>query len=352
MSRLAFSRALIKWYRAHRRELPWRKMGIDGRPDSYHVLLSEIMLQQTQVATVIPYFHRFLDHFPTLQHLAEADEQEVLRNWQGLGYYSRARNLHRAARAIVSQYAAQVPNNVQELMKLPGIGRYTAGAIASLAYDQPAPIVDGNVCRILCRLDGIAEDPRSPAVSRRLWARAAELIPASAAGDFNSAMMELGATLCTPRNPRCDECPVARWCTARRNGNQHELPRPKQAIERPLERRWVFCIESDGQWLIEQRPPKGRWASLWQFVTVPAQSASLTSQQAARLCDMEIELLAPMTVIRHDLTHRRYEFLPWRCRSSRAHGGEKRTWTRLSHLDRYPLPRPHLLIARALEESC
>src|SRR5262245_51351753 len=193
---VAISRALIRWYDINRRDLPWRAAR-GSRPDPYHVLVSEAMLQQTQVKTVIPYFRRFIRKLPSIKHLARADEQLVLRLWQGLGYYSRARNLRRAAQTIVQEYDGKIPADVEALLELPGIGRYTAGAIASLAYDVPAPIVDGNVARVLCRFDAIETPPSDRATQKLLWERAADLVPRRRAGDFNSALMELGATVCT-----------------------------------------------------------------------------------------------------------------------------------------------------------
>src|SRR6266511_1314155 len=181
---------LLRWYDRHRRDLPWRvPRGCDRLHDAYHVLVSEAMLQQTQVAAVVPYFHRFLQRFPTLRALAAADEQDVLRLWQGLGYYSRARHLRAAAERIVAEQNGQIPRDVGELRELPGIGRYTAGAIASIAFDQRAPILDGNVARVLCRLDCIETDPRETQTQKTLWRRAEEMLPKRRCGDFNSAMM-------------------------------------------------------------------------------------------------------------------------------------------------------------------
>src|SRR3954470_16957732 len=198
-----FARRLLRWYDRARRDLPWRAVGADGRPDPYHVLVSEAMLQQTQVATVIPYFNRFIARFATLADLARADEQEVLRLWQGLGYYSRARNLQKAARRVVSEFGGQLPADVDRLRALPGVGRYTAGAVASIAFGKRAPILDGNVVRVLCRVEKVTSDPRDRDTQALLWRRAEEVLPKVRVGDFNSALMELGATACIPRSPQC-----------------------------------------------------------------------------------------------------------------------------------------------------
>ena len=282
-----FRRRLLRWYRNHRRDLPWRippdhRISRSCAPDPYHVLISEAMLQQTQVATVIPYFNRFIERLPTLTALAEAKEEEVLRLWQGLGYYSRARNLRRAAIAVINDYAGQLPRDPAELLKLPGIGRYTAGAIASLAFGKRSPILDGNVARVLCRIDKITADPRRKATSEILWTRAAEIMPTRAGrggamGDFNSALMELGATVCTPRNPQCLICPVQKHCQACFAGVQEAIPLRKATKPTPLLKRWIFCIRRGDRWLIEQRPAKGRWA-----VTGARQRASETSYDSAR----------------------------------------------------------------------
>src|SRR6185436_5567502 len=205
-----FHRSLLSWYTRCRRDLPWRvarKHATSERPDPYYVLVSEAMLQQTQVATVIPYFNRFMAAYPTLRDLAGANEQEILRLWQGLGYYSRARCLLGTAKILVDQKNGEIPSTVEELLELPGIGRYTAGAIASLAFETRAPIVDGNVARVLSRLDLIRE-----ASKESLWTRAEEILPQKRIGDFNSALMELGATICTPRAPKCLLCRVQKHC--------------------------------------------------------------------------------------------------------------------------------------------
>ena len=335
--------------------MPWRVTpgaADDARPDPYHVLLSETMLQQTQVATVVPYFLRFIGRFPTIGDLAAADEQEVLRFWQGLGYYSRARNLHRCAGAIVERFGGDVPENVDSLLGLPGVGRYTAGAIASLAYDVPAPILDGNVTRVLCRLDGIRQDPRESAVRERLWGRAEELVPASRAGDFNSAMMELGAMVCTPRNPACLVCPVRGHCEAFAAGIQDLVPPPRKAGVNPLLERVVLCLRDGDRYLIEQRPAKGRWASMWQFKTVESRGADggpISAAEVRKWFDLRTSEPRLVGVVTHALTHRRYRFDTYYAEVlDRAGLPGERTWVSLEKLSDYPLPKPHLEIAGML----
>ena len=325
------------------------------------------MLQQTQVRTVIPYFHRFITRLPTLADLATADEQVVLRLWQGLGYYSRARNLRRCARAVVERYAGRVPATVNELLTLPGVGRYTAGAIASIAYGTSAPILDGNVARVLCRLDKIETDPRDRATTALLWARAGAILPTAVGGDltvdvskhpevvvgngggggdagldidperntpsavglrvgdFNSALMELGAIVCTPRHPTCLFCPVQHACGAFAAGLVDRIPRPRVAKARAVERRVTVCVAraGDGAYLIEQRPASGRWAGLWQFATVPrptpkrvpratpkrtGSASRPTARSIGTLLGMKLHNLVALGQVRHALTHRQYEF--------------------------------------------
>jgi A/G-specific adenine glycosylase len=343
-----FRRRLLLWYRAHRRDLPWRTpkvrpaIGAAGL-DPYHVLVSEAMLQQTQVATVVPYFKRFVARFPTLAALAGANEEEVLRLWQGLGYYSRARNLRRCAIAVLNEHAGQLPSDVAELLKLPGVGRYTAGAIASIVFGKRSPILDGNVARVLCRIDKITADPREKLTTELLWTRAAELMPRSGSmGDFNSALMELGATVCTPRNPQCLICPVQKHCEAFAAGVQESIPLPKKSKPTPLLKRWTYCIrrtdEGGDRWLIEQRPARGRWAAMWQFVTRERDDVSLLP--------LRVRFARNLATIQHALTHRQYRFDAIVCDAADA--SAEGTWVTLEELERYPMPRPHVKLAAML----
>ena len=330
---------LLRWFDRNNRDLPWRAKR--GRTvDPYRILLSELMLQQTQVATVIPYYLRFVAAYPTLADLAAADEQAVLRLWQGLGYYSRARNLLAAARQIVARHAGRLPSKMEDLIALPGVGRYTAGAVGSIALGLRVPVVDGNVRRVLCRLDGIESDPAGSAVRERLWARAERLVPARRPGDFNSALMELGATVCRPRNPDCPACPLEGLCLARRRRLTDLIPRPAKRRHRPTERRMVLCVrDAEGRYLVEQRPRDGRWAGMWQFITRPAGRPPPAARQIAQLS--------------HDLTHRRYRFEVYLCdhqefpRDSSANGGAAE-FLSLTQIESRPMPRPHVKIARML----
>ncbi len=329
----------------------------DQLPDPYHVLVSEAMLQQTQVATVVPYFQRFITRWPTVADLAATDEQAVLREWQGLGYYSRARNLLAAARVITSQFGGQVPQRVDDLLSLPGVGRYTAGAIASIAYNQPAPIVDGNVIRVISRLDRLEADPRTDKrAMEHLWERAEAILPRQDCADFNSALMELGALICVPRQPACLTCPVRAHCAAAEAGVQGQIPAPRKARPTPLHHRWIFCIHHAGRYLVEQRPAKGRWAGMWQFVTCPAPTRDATGRsvptvaQANRLLKLRIASPTLLGHVTHALTHRRYAFAVFHCQLVHPVAEtDERRWLSLRELTHHPLPRPHLKVMQMLE---
>jgi len=350
MPQIAFSNQLLRWYDRHRRSLPWRLPAdapAAARLDPYHVLVSEAMLQQTQVATVIDYFLRFITKFPTIRSLADADPQHVLRAWQGLGYYSRARHLQAAAQMIVVEYGGEIPSDVEELLKLPGVGRYAAGAISSIAFEKSAPIVDGNVARVLCRLEAMPDDPREKSTQAWLWQRAEQILPIKRIGDFNSAMMELGALVCTPKAPKCLLCPVRSHCRALIVGLVEQIPPPRKRPPRPLHRRRVFAIECDGRYLIEQRPPKGRWAGLWQFITRP------WDERQPHQLGFKVGKPQLIWEVDHALTHRRYHFQVRHCHAKT--GGNDlptgRAWVNLEEISRYPLSRPHLMIAQMLADK-
>jgi len=336
----ALQRDLLKWYRAHRREMPWRS----DTPNAYHVLVSEAMLQQTQVATVVDYFHRFVAALPTVHALAAADEQVVLRLWQGLGYYRRARHLHAAARVIVDAHGGVVPRDVDALLALPGVGRYTAGAVASIAYDVPAPILDGNVARVLARWFAIEQPIDDNAIREELWRLAEAMVPRKAAGDFNQAMMELGALVCVPRGPGCLTCAVRQHCKADARGLAETLParRPRRAPKSVSHQ--IIAVKRGGKWLFEQRPDTGLWSAMWQMPTAEdpgtADAASLRAwlrEKFGLTCD------APQSVGRfpHQTTHRTIAFSLWVCRAT---GGRLKSgsgaWRDLKHLDELPLANP------------
>ena len=244
--------------------MPWRGVG-----DAYRVWISEIMLQQTTVAAVIPYYERFLARFPTLKSLAEADEQEVLSAWEGLGYYSRGRNLHRSARVVMADHGGEFPKSVDELRELPGIGRYTAGAIASFAFDVSAPILEANTLRLYARLMGYAADPRSTEGQATLWRFAEEIVPARQAGAFNQGVIDLGALVCTPVDPQCSECPLMNVCVSFQTGRQNQIPIPKARPAMTEVHEAAIAIRRGNRWLVRQRPGDERWAGMWDFPRLP-----------------------------------------------------------------------------------
>jgi A/G-specific adenine glycosylase len=253
-------RALLAWYDRRKRDLPWRR-----RVSPYRTWVSEIMLQQTTVATVVPYYERFLSRFPDVASLAAASEDEVLRLWAGLGYYSRARNLRRAAQEIMQRHGGRFPDSYDDVLALPGIGRYTAGAILSIAFGKPTPLLDGNVARVFSRLFAIEADVKKAETVKALWARAEELVHKSRPGDWNQALMELGATVCVPEGPLCGACPVSRGCEGRARGIQDRLP-AAGARRQPIDVRWTcLWIERDGRLLLwkraeDERFLRGHWA--------------------------------------------------------------------------------------------
>jgi A/G-specific adenine glycosylase len=257
---MPFAERLLVWFDEHgRQNLPWQ------HPRSpYRVWLSEIMLQQTQVATVIPYFERFVDRFPDVAELAAAPADEVLKLWAGLGYYARARNLHAAARQIAGERGGAFPQDLDGWLALPGIGRSTAGAILAQAYGQRQPILDGNVRRLLARHGAVAGWPGEPAVQARLWRLAEAQLPDARLTDYTQAMMDLGSLICSARTPVCGRCPVAEDCEARRQNRIADFPAPRPRRKRPQRSAWLLLIEdADGRLLLERRPPAGLWGGLW-----------------------------------------------------------------------------------------
>ncbi len=255
----SISDLLLAWYDQHARTLPWR-----GIHDSYRTWVSETMLQQTRVETVLGYYARFLERFPTIADLAAAPEDDVLKMWEGLGYYSRARNLHKGAKQVMADCGGAIPSNVDELRKISGIGPYTAGAIASIAFDQPVPAVDGNVIRVVSRLRGIRENVGIPSVKRMLEGEAASLVPAERPGDFNQAVMDLGATICTPGTPACDRCPLQECCDALAAGDAEDLPiLPRKNPPKVID--YAVCLIFSGDRILMRQRTEAMLRGLWVF---------------------------------------------------------------------------------------
>jgi A/G-specific adenine glycosylase len=296
---------LLAWFDIHgRKHLPWQQA-----ISPYRVWVSEIMLQQTQVSTVIPYFERFMAAFPDVQTLAAADIDDVLHHWTGLGYYARARNLHRAAQAVVDEHGGRFPETVDGLAALPGIGRSTAGAIVSIACDGRAPILDGNVKRVLARYHGVPGWPGRSTVLKELWAHAETHTPEHRVADYTQAIMDLGATVCTRSRPACALCPLAGDCTARAAGNPGDYPGKKPRKTLPeRETAFVLARHPDGAWLLEQRPPAGIWGGLWCFPEVAE------AGDAAAWCrdTLQAEPVAsePLAGFRHTFSHYHLDITP------------------------------------------
>jgi A/G-specific adenine glycosylase len=305
VSRTPDPAALLGWYDRHRRDLPWRAAA-GVRPDPYCIWLSEIMLQQTTVVTVGPYFDRFVARWPDISALAAASLEEVLQLWQGLGYYARARNLHACARAVVARYAGQFPEEPVQLRALPGIGDYTAAAIAAIAFGRREAAVDGNVERVVARLYAVA-DPL-PAAKPRLRALAAALVPQPRAGDFAQAMMDLGATICTPRRPRCILCPWRACCKAAASGLQETLPVPAEKPERPLRYGVAFWLtRSDGAVLLRRRPQKGLLGGMTEIPSTPWRPEPWSLADAVRLAPVAAVWSPLPGSVHHGFTHFRLE---------------------------------------------
>lgn len=257
---------LLEWYRDHARRLPWR-----DDPTPYHVWVSEIMLQQTRVAAVLGYYARFMEEVPDVAALAALPEERLMKLWQGLGYYNRARNLQAAARQIMEEHGGEFPSDYDSVRALKGVGDYTAGAICSIAFGQPVPAVDGNVLRVVARITGDEGDITTPAMKRRVTEELQEIIPLRAAGDFTQAMMELGATVCLPNGaPLCDQCPAKGFCTALREDSVDRLPVKAAKKGRRIEERTVWLIFCDGKVALRKRPEKGLLAGLWEYPNEPA----------------------------------------------------------------------------------
>jgi A/G-specific adenine glycosylase len=295
---------LLRWYDKHKRDLPWRHTS-----DPYAIWISEAMLQQTRVDTVIPYWERFLQIFPDVESLAQAELDDVYAVWTGLGYYSRARNLKHAAEMVVSDYHGALPDTVETLQTLKGIGRYTAGAVASIAFGREAPLVDGNVIRVFARLLGIREDSAAKQVVERMWSVADELVRGPRPGDLNQALMELGATLCTPRKPDCPACPVRRFCDAEAEGDAESLPVKKKKVKAIKIRAVAAWIERSGKILAVRRPETGLMAGLWELPTAEIAAQDEAKERLAPLLakatGLELRDMEAVGEIEHLFTHRR-----------------------------------------------
>ncbi|MCD4752865.1 MAG: A/G-specific adenine glycosylase [Anaerolineaceae bacterium] len=344
---------LLDWYSQKARDLPWR-----SHPEPYGVWVSEIMLQQTRMETVLPYYLRWMTAFPTLKVLAESELQEVLKLWEGLGYYGRARNLHKAARIVLSDFNGQLPSSRAELEALPGIGRYTAAAIASIAFGADEAALDGNIRRILSRLFNIEEPIRSAQAEEPLWGLAESLLPAGKAGDFNQALMDMGSLVCTPKNPACGHCPLQKYCTAFGLGIQED--RPVKVEKKTIPHKLVAAAiirRTDGLVLIAQRPEKGLYGGLWEFPGGKKENGE--TLQEALLREIQEELDADIHVgeefgsYQHTLSHFRFTLHAFHCTlitGSQLKAIEVKdfVWVKPHEMKTYPMGKIDRLIAEKL----
>ncbi|MGZ5554395.1 MAG: A/G-specific adenine glycosylase [Candidatus Aminicenantales bacterium] len=350
MAKNNFADQLLVWYGVHRRKLPWRR-----NRDPYRIWVSEIMLQQTTVPAVIPYFERWVRVFPDVRNLARAPLRKVLREWQGLGYYQRARNLHQAARRVAREHGGKIPADEKTLRALPGFGPYTTAAGLSLAFGQPLPVVDANVRRVLMRILGL-RGQAEPRVDKELRVFLDKFFPASAPGDFNQAMMELGALVCRSRSPQCLACPVRRFCRAAREGIQETIPLPKKLTLQKIEV-VVAVIEKDGRVLLQERPAGGLLAGLWEFPggkVEPGEGLTAALRREIREeLGAEIEDIRRLTTVRHAYTRFEATLHAFRCRISSPgfKAGLRQRWVTPGGIQRYPLPSGSVKIVDFLEKS-
>lgn len=353
---MSFVESLMQWYERNARELPWR-----SRQSPYQTWVSEIMLQQTQVDTVIPYFEKWMARFPDIETLASADEQEVLSLWEGLGYYSRARNLHHAARIVVNELEGQIPQTRNGLQNLPGIGPYTSAAIASIAFGVDAAALDGNIRRVLSRLFDIREPARSTEGEKKLEALADAYLPKGQAGAYNQALMDLGATICTPKKPECDRCPIAEDCIALMLGVQEERPVKLPRKNVPHLTVTAAVIRRDGRVLLAQRPRHGLLGGLWEFPggTLEEKDADLHSclrREIREELGVDIQVGAPFGEYQHAYTHFKISLYAFLCElplsvQPQNLANDDLAWVRLEELPAYPMGNVDRRIARRLEEE-
>ncbi len=360
------ARLLVAWHDTHQRELPWRNAPAGAR-DPYAVWISEVMAQQTRLEVVAGYYTRWMERFPTIAALAQADLQAVLKQWEGLGYYARARNLHKAAQTVVARHGGRLPASRHELLALPGIGPYTVGAIRSIAFNAPEPLLDGNVKRIFSRLVDISEPIDDPAVEKRLWQMAADLVQAAdpaSAGACNEAVMELGALICIPGRPRCPLCPVAHLCRAAAHGTQAARP-----VRRPRRRTPHYDVAAGVIWqaepwhsplLLAQRPADGMLGGLWEFPggKLEPHDADLPAclrREIREELGIEIDVGAPVVSVPHAYTHFRITLHAFHARhragAPQPLGCADWRWVTLSELDAYPLPVTDRKVLAALHRQ-
>ncbi|MCC7118082.1 MAG: A/G-specific adenine glycosylase [Anaerolineales bacterium] len=339
---------LLAWYAKNKRSMPWR-----DHPDPYAIWVSEIMLQQTRVETVVPYFQKWMKLFPTIPVLAQARERDVLNAWEGLGYYSRARNLHKAAKIIAEKFNGQLPRNLDDLRSLPGIGRYTVGAIASMAFKMDEPTLDGNLRRVFSRLYDVTEFADSPAGEKILWELAAQNLPTGQAGDYNQALMDLGATICLPKNPKCPNCPIRRFCLASQNETQALRPLLKPKKKTPHYLYVAAVMVRRGRVLLTQRPAEGLLAGMWEFpqARVEAHPQGELAKAINAAYSLTLQKPEALGVVQHAYTHFKATVHAFRCMALSIPKKKNLKWVKLTDLETYPMGKVSREIAKLLAES-
>jgi len=347
------AKKLLRWYASRKRDLPWRE-----RPEPYAVWVAEIMAQQTRLDSMLPYYRRWMKRFPNIKSLAKTDERDVLNLWEGLGYYGRARNLRRAAQVVTKEYSGRLPADLKALRSLPGIGPYTAGAIASLAFGLDAPAVDGNAIRVLARIFDVELPADSGAGKKRFWELAAEYLPPGRAADYNQALMDLGAQVCTPRQPKCGVCPLKSNCRARTLGIQEQRPVKAAAKEIPLREFAAAVIRQRGEVLLVQRPASGLLGGMWEFPNTLLSSSRRGKNTLRRSLrnefDFDFNINKRLDIYEHTYSHFRARLQVYDCplngKRPKAKPPRPQRWLKTSALSELPMGKLDRQIANALVE--
>lgn len=330
---------LLIWYGKNARVLPWRE-----NPEPYRVWLSEVMLQQTRVEAVKPYYERFLAALPSIAALASAPEDKLLKLWEGLGYYSRARNLQKAAQQVMEAYGGALPGEYELLKKLPGIGEYTAGAIASIAFAKPVPVVDGNVLRVVSRMTGSRESIDLPACKRRIWQELSQVVPAERPGDFNQALMELGATVCLPNGkPLCAACPLQTQCIANLKDMTEEIPVRAPKKEKKQERRTIMLLWQNGKVALRRRPQKGLLGGMWEFPSLEGHLSAEEVERQLQNIGVKVEKVEKLPASRHVFTHIVWEMIGYQAEIVSSASAELELWEPRALLSEVALPSAFLV---------
>jgi len=334
---------LLQWFKKKGRDLPWRMTR-----DPYAIWISEIMLQQTQVATVIPYYQNFLKSFPTIRHLAKGNLSKVLKVWEGLGYYSRARNLHHASQIVLNHFHGSIPDTLKDLLSLPGIGRSTAGAILSFAFNKAAPILDGNVKRVLSRLFAVPEDPKK--TEGLLWKISESLIPKGRSNSFNQAIMDLGATICTPKDPECVRCPLRHFCKGRASGDPERYPSKRLKRVIPHRKAISAVIKNDGKVLLNQRPPVGLLGGLWEFPNwkIEGEKRFVLRNYIKKEMGINVKVKESIGTFQQTYSHFKLTLQVFDCHHLNGKGKGK--WVPIHQLHFFPMSRIHRRIANLISD--